>query len=453
MIRSHKVLVLASLFAAIGCNALLGTDPSTSSPPGADDELDAGDSEAEGDDDDDTTGTKKPDASKPRDASTSNAKMLPLECGDMSGYQAGAPWPTGGACNRRISRAAVSPLVKPKIKWRYTLPDVSSSAEFTSGAVLGANDTIYATFTGAVDGGIASDLVGIKSMGNSGKLLFKTRLPGPSISTPAVGADGTIYVASAAGVSAVTPAGIVSWTYPMAGARYTSPAVLPDGTIVAAGTELVAIYPNGTKRWNLPSLGRSFSMSVAVTKTGLLAASELPVAGTLPGWISIVSPEGARGKSVTLKSGSEYTPLVAADGTIVAASTFGVVAFNENADIKYQAAQGVSGDQAFMTDAPPFVWFGGVGTDFSLLGFNLSKGGVEKTKFGHGDYVAAAGDGSLVSIRRDYPDILVTGMDPDGKERWSVPLEQGPADVRPLALDANGSVVAAFGPTVYVIGD
>lgn len=74
--------------------------------------------------------------------------------------------------------------------------------------------------------------------------------------TPAIGPDGTVYVPAENGrLHALNPTnGTPKWSYPTAykeNAIYTSPAVGSDGTIYFAfyDTDLIALYPNGTRKW------------------------------------------------------------------------------------------------------------------------------------------------------------------------------------------------------------
>jgi outer membrane protein assembly factor BamB len=75
-------------------------------------------------------------------------------------------------------------------------------------------------------------------------------------SSPAVGYDGRVYVATTRGTAgwklwAFEPNGDIAWAFPLADdADFASPAVGPDSVIyVGAGRYLYAVNPNGTLRW------------------------------------------------------------------------------------------------------------------------------------------------------------------------------------------------------------
>ena len=100
-------------------------------------------------------------------------------------------------------------------------------------------------------------------------LLKCTRTPGTlmdfqsdhGLSTcPAIGSDGTVYVAAGSGQSgnlyAINTDGTVKWSYPMC-AYMSSPAIGSNGTIYVGartsandpGGTLYAINPSGSKKW------------------------------------------------------------------------------------------------------------------------------------------------------------------------------------------------------------
>lgn len=455
-IASLRSVGISGLLGLAACNALLGTDvPDTAVLPT---EPDAGtDSEREGDRPREDGALSGADAASPADAANDAAVvMLPLDCGDMSGLQAGAPWPTGGACNTRVSRAAVRPLVKPKIKWRYTvLPLVTRpSDEFVSGPTIGADGTVYASYGQQTEGGLRYFVVAVRD----GALRFRTTDLPPNGCAPSLAADGSIFVSSSGGLHALTSEGKLRWTYPSGAVWQSSPTLLPDGTIIVAGPELQAVKPDGTKRWSLPPVGSKFVQSVAVTTTGLLVVNEAALTGTLEGSVSIVSAEGQRRVNLPLTARTVLSPLVTDDDTIVVPTWDAFHAFHISGAVKYFAlAQGnnlLSVNAEYSAYAPPIAWFGGFGSDDKLLGFDVSVGGRKLAKYGDGDLLAAAGDGSLVSVRRsNISEVAVRGLDPDGKERWRVELEPTNADLQPPSLAADGSVVVAIGRTIYMIGD
>jgi hypothetical protein len=97
-------------------------------------------------------------------------------------------------------------------------------------------------------------------------------------SSPAVGLDGTIYVASLEYLFALMPDGKEKWKQKIGFWVRSSPAVGPDGTVyVASGDgKLYAINPDGTEKWKFetPSLSPIYS-SPAVGSDGTIYISAL----------------------------------------------------------------------------------------------------------------------------------------------------------------------------------
>jgi len=103
---------------------------------------------------------------------------------------------------------------------------------------------------------------------HTARLKWETKLPWPYVSSPAIGRDGTIYVASGSGpmppskaaagstLSAISSEGKVKWELSSEGAdvgwgAFSSAALAADGTIYVAreSGELLAVTPEGKVRW------------------------------------------------------------------------------------------------------------------------------------------------------------------------------------------------------------
>jgi outer membrane protein assembly factor BamB len=129
------------------------------------------------------------------------------------------------------------------LKWNYT---TGSAVSITSPAI-GSNGTIY---IGCDD----DNLYAINSNGAK-KWIYHT---GGAIETsPAIGNDGTIYFGSADdNLYAINPNGTQKWNYTTGGAIYSSPAIGNDGTIYFGSEDnnLYAINSNGTLKWKYITL-------------------------------------------------------------------------------------------------------------------------------------------------------------------------------------------------------
>src|SRR5574337_1081606 len=88
------------------------------------------------------------------------------------------------------------------------------------------------------------------------KWSFQTN--GPVTSSPAIGADGTIYFGSQdKKLYAITRDGKLKWTFETQGEIESSPAVRKDGTILFGSwdSHLYALKPDGTLLWKYKSEG------------------------------------------------------------------------------------------------------------------------------------------------------------------------------------------------------
>jgi outer membrane protein assembly factor BamB len=148
---------------------------------------------------------------------------------------------------------------------------------------------------------------------------------GPINASPAIAADGTVYIGSSGAASvpatlyAVNPAtGLANWSFPLGGLYvYSSPAVAPDGTIYIGaesdGGKLYAINPGGTKKWEclLDGLVRS---SPAVGSDGVVYV------GTNAGTVYAISASGSVTWTYHALAEVRSSPVLAPDGTLYVGS-------------------------------------------------------------------------------------------------------------------------------------
>ncbi len=135
-------------------------------------------------------------------------------------------------------------------------------------------------------------------------------------SSPAIGADGTIYFGAADGrLHALSPAGLLRWSFPTGGTIDSSPAIGADGTIYVGSDDrnVYAIAPDGTERWRFATGGRIFS-SPAIGADGTLYV------GSGDQRLYALAANGARRWEYFTNGDIQASPVVGADGTIYFAS-------------------------------------------------------------------------------------------------------------------------------------
>lgn len=144
--------------------------------------------------------------------------------------------------------------------------------------------------------------------------------PNDGTLTPAIGPDGTIHTAGGDRLTAVTPQGEVLWTFLLDDRYflYSSPAVAADGTIYIGGFDnlLYAINPDGSLRW-------TFEADDWIGSSPVIGPDGTVYFGCADGQLYAVTPDGTKRWSTLLDPrtfGVSWPPAVGPDGTVYVAS-------------------------------------------------------------------------------------------------------------------------------------
>lgn len=159
------------------------------------------------------------------------------------------------------------------------------------------------------------------AIGPDGSEKWRYSTDGPVYSSPAVGADGTIYVGSDdKRLYAINPNGSLKWRYITAGTIRSSPAVGPDGTIyVGSGwqdSKLYAMNPGGTLKW-------SFTTGYWVNSSPAVGADGIVYFGSSDDKLYAVGPSGTLKWSLATGDQITSSPAIGVDGTIYVGSNDG----------------------------------------------------------------------------------------------------------------------------------
>lgn len=158
-------------------------------------------------------------------------------------YDRSAPQPTAFNWTRQSPYAAATDV--PSAKWAFKTGD-----RVRSSPAIAADGTIY----------VGSDDYNVYAIRPNGSLKWAFPTEKPVYSSPAIGVDGTIYVGSDDRKLYALSAkdGSEIWSFSTNGPIQSSPAIGADGTVyIGADNEctLYAVNPDGTEKWHYRFLG------------------------------------------------------------------------------------------------------------------------------------------------------------------------------------------------------
>lgn len=172
----------------------------------------------------------------------------------------------------------------------------------------------------------------------NGSLRWTYNAGSRTFASPAVAADGTIYVPTAAGVDAINPNGTRRWRWAAGiGTPFCTPAIGADGTIYVIGNpndaQLIALNPNGTLRWSLYLGGTEVRSSPAIGPDGRIYVTNGQTPG---GYLYCVNPDGTVAWRLYLDWEANSTPCFGDDGTIYVGSANYLNAVRPNGTILWR---------------------------------------------------------------------------------------------------------------------
>jgi outer membrane protein assembly factor BamB len=275
------------------------------------------------------------------------------------------------------------------LRWKF-----KTAGPVDSSPAIGADGTIY---VGADDGNLYA-------VNPDGTKKWKLPIGGQviSISAPAIGADGTIYLGSvhAAGglfqgnLYAVNPDGTLKWKFGTGGLVTSAPAVGADGTIYVGadapdlvGGDLYAVSADGTAKWEF-AIGLVVASSISAPAIGADGTIFFCVSsGGLAGGLYAVNPDGTQKWRWNLATGSLSlsSPAIGANGSIYVGSFEfaggNLYAINPDGTQKWRYETGGSVASWPAIDADGTIY---VGADDGNL-YAVNPNGTQKWKVATGD--------------------------------------------------------------------
>jgi outer membrane protein assembly factor BamB len=221
------------------------------------------------------------------------------------------PWPMFRHDLRHTAESPYTGPAAPGLLWRYR-----TGAAVRSSPAVAADGTIY----------VGSDNGYLYALNSVGSLKWRY-LTGDAVeSSPAIGTDGCVYVGSNdRRLYAINPNGTLRWRYATGGAVRSSPAIGSDGTVYVGSDEgyLYAIRSDGTLRWRhstntLPPYPQLYS-SPAIAADGTIY-----VATGRDAYLYAINPDGSRKWGNFMASKASWgSPAVDSAGAVYVGSDAG----------------------------------------------------------------------------------------------------------------------------------
>jgi outer membrane protein assembly factor BamB len=337
------------------------------------------------------------------------------ECGDMSGLAPGA-WAMDGYCPTRHGR---SPFVGPDAA-------VETATVFLPGwataVAIGPDGTLFVSVSTPLN------QPGLYAVTPRGELSWVVDSIDAVVTTPALGADGRVYVASGEALNAIEDGALV-WSFATAGAMWSSPVIGADGAIYVGSDDgnLYAIEPSGAERWRLSTGGRVSSPALGFDGTVFAGSS----AGSSDGRLHAVSPSGVEAWSLAL-DGWAGSPSIASDGTIYVTTDMTLYAISPDASIAWTLPVGRSYGQAIGVDDGVYVT-----TANGLLA--VSAAGEALWTYPCEAYGAPTID-AAGNIYVTVPYDELHAIRPDGTRRWTFVGDRGAWVISRVPIGADGAV-------------
>ncbi len=330
----------------------------------------------------------------------------------------------GGASNTKALAVTGRPAQAGRVNWRFRMDAPYSQVR----AVIGPDHTIY-----AVDG-----FFHLYALAPDGGLKWVVR--GAGDKGVAVGADGSVYVASESFINAYNPDGTLKWNFVQTPRSFIclGVSVGPDGNIYSVGTEgpgVFSLTPAGVLRWQTPETydrlivdyGEIVFGANGSTQQLYFSANNHLRALRLDG-TSVFALPGSLGQPAVAPNGSVHVPL---------------------------AAYSPAGSQLwfFQTPYPANVFtppdIGSDGSHYFVQNtvelFALNPSGAQRWHRTLSNYVA----GPIVdplntqlvmgsAETADHAGFLISASASDGRELWRVTLPPEDPTVFNPAIGANG---------------
>lgn len=262
--------------------------------------------------------------------------------------------------------------------------------------------------------------------------------------SPAIGADGTVYIGSYDSyLYAITPDGKLKWKFPTAGYVKSSPTVDIDGTIYVGTNDntLFAIHPNGNLKWK-------FQTGWLIESTPSIGPDGTIYVGCWDKYLYAISRDGKLKWKFATEGALRSSPAIDSNGTIYIGSVdkhLYAITPDGKLKWKFQTGDVVTSSPAIGKDGT--IYFGSQDTNI----YALTPDGKLKWKFQTDGYIHSHPSiGNDGTIYIGSVDKHLYAINPNGTLKWRFPtngiVHSGPA----VGAD-NTIFVGSYDGCLYVI--
>ncbi len=329
----------------------------------------------------------------------------------------------------------------PRLKWKFT----TGGYAIGSSPVIGRNGTIY----------VATENGPLYAINPDGSQKWVFQNGGSGWASPAVATDGTVYVISINfGLYAVNPDGSKRWAFAHPDC-FTPPTIGSDGTIYVVGDKVYAIRPDGSKKWEFHTGYRDAGTSPTLALDGTIY-----IAGYGP-TLYALRPDGSKKWIFRTRDGADDAPAIGRNGTVYLPLENRVYAIAPDGSKKWVFRTG-----DYHLHAPAVASDGAIYVESDDKLYALRPNGSKKWQLPIDDLGSVApvitSDGTVYVGTHDQPYTVyawggghagATGklyaINPDGTKKWEFPAPR----LESAAIGADGTVylVSEYGE-VYAIG-
>lgn len=229
------------------------------------------------------------------------------------------------------------------LKWRFSTENYISSSP-----AIGADGTIYLVVWDGYERGY---LYAINPNGTL-KWLYQDS---SYLMSPTIGSDGTIYIGALKNLKAINPDGSLKWYYQTTGSSISSPAIGLDGIIYIGSRMdscLYAINPDGTLKWRRQT-SENYFLSPAIGSDGTIYVS------SWSGYLYALNSDGSIKWHNRISDQNLSSPSIGSDGTIYLGSAdHCLYAVNTDSTLKWHYQTGGSVPSSPVIGLDSTIYFG-----------------------------------------------------------------------------------------------